>query len=253
MVGRADCVVPRAIDHPKASTLDFTNAPGRPERPRRSRRASRSTSSGLPRAPVLPSATDEAVLEGARLSLKYGEPSTVQVRAARTQIAPFGARLAGEIARKSRRARGSPSGTIVVEATGTAGQSFGAFATRGMLIVLEGDANDYVGKGLSGGVLAVRPPARARFKAHENVIVGNTCLYGATSGKAFFAGRAGERFARAQQRRRGGRRGRGRPRLRVHDRRHGRRPRADGAQLRRRDERRRRVRARRRPRRSRVA
>src|SRR4029077_13681771 len=61
--------------------------------------------------------------------------------------------------------------------------------------VLEGDANDYVGKGLSGGVLAVRPPARARFKAHENVIIGNTCLYGATSGKAFFAGRAGERFA----------------------------------------------------------
>jgi glutamate synthase (NADPH/NADH) large chain len=64
-----------------------------------------------------------------------------------------------------------------------------------MLLVLEGDANDYVGKGLSGGVLAVRPPARARFKAHENVIIGNTCLYGATSGKAFFAGRAGERFA----------------------------------------------------------
>jgi glutamate synthase (NADPH/NADH) large chain len=83
----------------------------------------------------------------------------------------------------------------VVEATGTAGQSFGAFAARGMLMVLEGDANDYVGKGLSGGVIAVRPPARARFKAHEQVIVGNTCLYGATGGKAFFAGRGGERFA----------------------------------------------------------
>jgi glutamate synthase (NADPH/NADH) large chain len=64
-----------------------------------------------------------------------------------------------------------------------------------MLLVLEGDANDYVGKGLSGGVLAVRPPARASYKASENVIVGNTCLYGATSGKTFFAGRAGERFA----------------------------------------------------------
>jgi glutamate synthase (NADPH/NADH) large chain len=64
-----------------------------------------------------------------------------------------------------------------------------------MLLVLEGDANDYVGKGLSGGVLAIRPPSRSRFKAHENVIIGNTCLYGATSGKAFFAGRAGERFA----------------------------------------------------------
>jgi glutamate synthase (NADPH/NADH) large chain len=64
-----------------------------------------------------------------------------------------------------------------------------------MLLVLEGDANDYVGKGLSGGVLAVRPPARSKFKAHDNVIIGNTCLYGATTGKAFFAGRAGERFA----------------------------------------------------------
>jgi glutamate synthase (NADPH) large chain len=92
-------------------------------------------------------------------------------------------------------AEGLPEGTIVVEASGTAGQSFGAFAVRGMLLVLEGDANDYVGKGLSGGVLAVRPPARARYKAHENVIIGNTCLYGATAGKAFFAGRAGERFA----------------------------------------------------------
>jgi glutamate synthase (NADPH/NADH) large chain len=88
-----------------------------------------------------------------------------------------------------------PEGTIVVEASGTAGQSFGAFATRGMMLVLEGDANDYVAKGLSGGVVAVRPPARARFASHENVIVGNTCLYGATSGRAFFAGRAGERFA----------------------------------------------------------
>jgi glutamate synthase (NADPH/NADH) large chain len=63
-----------------------------------------------------------------------------------------------------------------------------------MLLVLEGDANDYVGKGLSGGVIAIRPPARARFKAEANVIVGNTVMYGATSGKAFFAGRGGERF-----------------------------------------------------------
>jgi glutamate synthase (NADPH/NADH) large chain len=106
----------------------------------------------------------------------------------------FGARLAGDIARKHG-AEGLNDATVVIEASGTAGQSFGAFATRGMLLVLEGDANDYVGKGLSGGVLAIRPPARSSFKAHENVIVGNTCLYGATSGKAFFAGRAGERFA----------------------------------------------------------
>src|SRR5262249_7122130 len=69
------------------------------------------------------------------------------------------------------------------------------FAVPGMLLVLEGDANDYAGKGLSGGTFAIRPPPRAPFRAHENVIVGNTVLYGATSGKAFFAGIAGERFA----------------------------------------------------------
>jgi glutamate synthase (NADPH/NADH) large chain len=101
--------------------------------------------------------------------------------------------LAGEIARKHGEA-GLPEDTITIEATGTAGQSFGAFATRGMLLVLEGDANDYVGKGLSGGTIAIYPPRRSRFRADANVIVGNTVLYGATSGKAFFAGRAGERF-----------------------------------------------------------
>ena len=137
--------------------------------------------------------TDEAILEGARLSIKYGEPTTMQVALTNADRA-FGARLAGELARRYG-AEGLSDGTVVVEATGTAGQSFGAFATRGMLLVLEGAANDYVGKGLSGGVLAIRPPARSQFKAHENVIVGNTCLYGATAGKAFFAGRAGERFA----------------------------------------------------------
>jgi glutamate synthase (NADPH/NADH) large chain len=140
-----------------------------------------------------PSSTDEALLEGVHLSVKYGEPSTMKIALTNADRA-FGARLAGEIARKYG-PEGLSDGRIVVEATGTAGQSFGAFATRGMLLVLEGDANDYVGKGLSGGVLAVKPPARSKFKAHENVIVGNTCLYGATSGKAFFAGRAGERFA----------------------------------------------------------
>jgi glutamate synthase (NADPH/NADH) large chain len=148
----------------------------------------------LVRAPSLLSpSTDEALLEGARLSLKYGEPTTMQLALTNADRA-FGAKLAGEIARKHGE-DGLPDGTVVVEATGTAGQSFGAFATRGMLLVLEGDANDYVGKGLSGGVLAVRPPARASYRSQDNVIVGNTCLYGATSGRVFLAGQAGERFA----------------------------------------------------------
>jgi glutamate synthase (NADPH/NADH) large chain len=184
MVGRTDRITVRDLDHPKAHTLDFTDVLMAAEAHRHSGEAS---------APLRPSPTDEALLEGARLSVKYGAPSTMQIVLTNADRA-FGARLAGEVARRHG-AEGLNEGTIVVEASGTAGQSFGAFATRGMLLVLEGDANDYVGKGLSGGVLAVRPPARASYKAHENVIVGNTCLYGATSGKAFFAGRAGERFA----------------------------------------------------------
>jgi glutamate synthase (NADPH/NADH) large chain len=188
MVGRADRIAVRDLDHPKARTLDFRAVLHAQERPNRTEMtAAPGDVSGFA------SSTEEALLEAARLSVKFGAPSTMQIALTNADRA-FGARLAGEIARKHG-AAGLNEGTIVVEATGTAGQSFGAFATRGMLLVLEGDANDYVGKGLSGGVLAVRPPARSSFKAHENVIVGNTCLYGATSGKAFFAGRAGERFA----------------------------------------------------------
>ncbi|HEY8087079.1 MAG TPA: glutamate synthase-related protein, partial [Polyangiaceae bacterium] len=184
MVGRTDQIAVRRLDHPKANTLDFADL---------LRPAEHKDEGGAPPPSPFQSATDEALLEGARLSVKYGAPSTLQIAVTNADRA-FGARLAGELARKHG-AEGLADGTVVVEATGTAGQSFGAFATRGMLLVLEGDANDYVGKGLSGGVLAVRPPVRARYKAHENVIVGNTCLYGATSGKAFLAGRAGERFA----------------------------------------------------------
>jgi glutamate synthase (NADPH/NADH) large chain len=191
MVGRTDRIAVRATHHPKAATLDFTAILLAAKPPAAEEQAP-------PAAPADPwlwrsSVTDEALLEGARPSVKYGAPSTMQIALTNADRA-FGARLAGDIARKYG-AAGLPDATIIVEASGTAGQSFGAFATRGMLLVLEGDANDYVGKGLSGGVLAIRPPARASFKAHENVIVGNTCLYGATSGKAFFAGRAGERFA----------------------------------------------------------
>jgi glutamate synthase (NADPH/NADH) large chain len=197
MVGRTDRITVRHLDHPKAHTLDFTDLLLAAE-PQRHREEESIEKEALEpsflggSAALRPSSTDEALLEGARLSVKYGAPSTMQIALTNADRA-FGARLAGEIARKHG-AAGLNDGTVVVECTGTAGQSFGAFATRGMLLVLEGDANDYVGKGLSGGVLAVRPPARVGFKAHENVIVGNTCLYGATSGKAFFAGKAGERF-----------------------------------------------------------
>jgi glutamate synthase (NADPH) large chain len=90
---------------------------------------------------------------------------------------------------------GLPDDTINVNFTGSAGQSFGAFVPRGMTLTLEGEANDFVGKGLSGGRLIVHPPVNAAFAAEDNVIIGNVALYGATSGQAFIRGIAGERFA----------------------------------------------------------
>ena len=91
--------------------------------------------------------------------------------------------------------QGLEEDTFIIRCTGGGGQSFGAFVPRGLTLELEGDANDYFGKGLSGGKLSVYPPKTAAFKADENIIIGNVALYGATSGKAFIAGRAGERFA----------------------------------------------------------
>jgi glutamate synthase domain-containing protein 3 len=102
--------------------------------------------------------------------------------------------LSGEIARLYGSA-GLPEDTIRIEFTGSAGQSFGAFLAKGVTLELEGDANDYVGKGLSGGKLIVYPPRASTFVAEENILIGNVVLYGATSGEAFFNGMAGERFA----------------------------------------------------------
>jgi glutamate synthase (NADPH/NADH) large chain len=90
---------------------------------------------------------------------------------------------------------GLPDGTLNITFKGSAGQSFGAFLAKGVEFRLEGEANDYLGKGLSGGIISVYPPSRSPFKASENAIAGNTILYGATSGKVFICGKAGERFA----------------------------------------------------------
>ena len=104
-----------------------------------------------------------------------------------------GAAVSGEVARRRGHA-GLPESSIHAVLTGTSGQSFGAFLARGITLELIGDANDYVGKGLSGGRLIVRPPENAPRDAAANIIVGNTCLYGAIEGEAFFCGVAGERF-----------------------------------------------------------
>jgi glutamate synthase (NADPH/NADH) large chain len=106
----------------------------------------------------------------------------------------IGARLSGEIARRYGDA-GLPAAPLFIELAGTAGQSFGAWNVAGLNLELVGDANDYVGKGMGGGRIVIRPPDEAGFVARDTVIVGNTCLYGATGGQFFAAGRAGERFA----------------------------------------------------------
>ena len=106
----------------------------------------------------------------------------------------FGGMLSGEIARRYGH-RGLPEDTISIHLVGTAGQSFGAFLARGVSLELQGDTNDYVGKGLSGGRIVVYPHANSLIKAEENIIVGNTVLYGAIAGECFFSGVAGERFA----------------------------------------------------------
>jgi glutamate synthase (NADPH/NADH) large chain len=102
--------------------------------------------------------------------------------------------LSGEVAKRYGHA-GLPDGTITVRLTGTAGQSFGAWLARGVTLELEGEGNDYVGKGLSGGRIVIKPPAASGIVPEESIIVGNTVLYGAISGECYFRGIAGERFA----------------------------------------------------------
>jgi glutamate synthase (NADPH/NADH) large chain len=200
MVGRVERLAPREVADTHASPgepgwgavkargLDFSAVLAAPASP--DPKALHCTTK---QPDLLAKALDKAVIGRVWASVDREEPSTLRLSITNADRA-FGAMLAGEIAIRHG-ARGLPDDTIRLDLTGTAGQSFGAFAVRGMTIALEGDANDYVGKGLSGGVLAIRPPAGARFVADENVIVGNTVLYGATAGSAFFRGRAGERFA----------------------------------------------------------
>jgi glutamate synthase domain-containing protein 3 len=147
--------------------------------------------SGQPRN--LDRVLDHALLATARHALDYHEPvhATFAVRNVDRSV---GAMLSGEIARRFGDA-GLPDGTLELSFAGSAGQSFGAFCVRGVTLSLEGEANDYVGKGLSGGRLAIHPPHDAAFDTRTAILLGNVALYGATSGEAYFAGPAGERFA----------------------------------------------------------
>ncbi len=136
---------------------------------------------------------NERIVQDAMPALEQGQPVRLSYSITNAQRT-VGARLAGAIARKYGDA-GLPDGTIEITFRGSAGQSFGAFCIAGMRLLLTGEANDYVGKGMSGGEIAIRPPEEATYPWHEAAIVGNTVLYGATGGALFAAGRAGERFA----------------------------------------------------------
>jgi glutamate synthase (NADPH/NADH) large chain/glutamate synthase (ferredoxin) len=136
---------------------------------------------------------DDVILRDLGAALETGEPVRLSY-AVTNQNRTVGARVSGEIAYRYGD-EGLPPNTVQLEFRGSAGQSFGAFNFRGVQLVLTGEANDYVAKGMGGGEVVVRPSDNVPFQSHENTIVGNTVLYGATGGKLFVAGRAGERFA----------------------------------------------------------
>ncbi|KAI0484427.1 glutamate synthase [Xylariaceae sp. FL0804] len=136
---------------------------------------------------------DNKLISEAELTLDKGLPSRIECDVVNTDRA-MGTSLSYHVSKRYGEA-GLPMDTVHVNIKGSAGQSFGAFLAPGITLELEGDANDYVGKGLSGGRLIIYPPRSAVFKAEENVLIGNVCLYGATNGTCFFRGVAAERFA----------------------------------------------------------
>jgi glutamate synthase domain-containing protein 2/glutamate synthase domain-containing protein 1/glutamate synthase domain-containing protein 3 len=189
MIGRVDMLeMSQAIDHWKAQGIDLTAILYNPQVPGRvGRRCTMAQDHGLDQA------LDYRLIEHAKETLENKAPVEFKLPI-RNIHRTVGAMLSGEIVRRHG-SGGLPPDTVKFQFTGSAGQSFGAFLTRGVTLMLEGDANDYVGKGLSGGRLAVYPPRTSTFQPEENIIIGNVCLYGATSGEAFFNGMAGERFA----------------------------------------------------------
>jgi glutamate synthase (NADPH) large chain len=189
LIGRGDLLErDEAIDHWKAQRVDLARALALPAA--KSDVARRKT---RPQEKGLESALDHELIAAARPALESGD--RVQLHyPIRNVNRTVGGLLSNAIVR-AHGDDGLPEGTVDVVFDGSAGQSFGAWLARGVTFTLHGEANDYAGKGLSGGILVLLPPPGAAFPAEENVIVGNTVLYGATGGRAFFRGLAGERFA----------------------------------------------------------
>lgn len=189
MVGRSDKLdMQRAISHWKAQGLDFSRIFYKPD-------VDNSTAvyhcenqdHGLEQA------LDHVLIAEAKPALEHGQAVVINTPI-RNVNRTFGAMLSGEVAKRYGH-KGLPDDTIAIKVTGTAGQSFGAFLAQGISMELEGEGNDYVGKGMSGGRIAIYPPKDCPINPAENIIVGNTVLYGAISGECYFSGVAGERFA----------------------------------------------------------
>jgi glutamate synthase (NADPH/NADH) large chain len=177
----------RLVDHYKAKGLDFRRVFVKMDAPAEEQR--HATRQVHPIATVM----DRDLIREARPAIHDGERVWIE-KAINNTDRTVGAMLSGEIA-KHHGMEGLPEGSVHVKLTGTAGQSFGAWLAHGVTLDLSGDANDYVGKGLSGGRIVVRPRPEARIIPTNSIIVGNTVLYGAVGGECYFAGVAGERFA----------------------------------------------------------
>ena len=189
MVGQVDKLDDRkAIAHWKARGIDLGSLLHKPEVP-----AWVATHHCQDQDHGLDRALDHQLIALSKDALENKVPVRVELPISNS-YRTVGAMLSGEISKRYGE-EGLPDGTIRVRFEGSAGQSFGAFLSRGITMTLEGDANDYVAKGLSGGHIVVYPPKRSPFKPEENIIVGNVVLYGATGGKLFICGVAGERFA----------------------------------------------------------
>ncbi|MCE9574980.1 MAG: glutamate synthase large subunit [Deltaproteobacteria bacterium] len=188
LVGRVDLLHTRKTEHWKARRVDLSPIIAAPQAP-----------ADVPRRFLMaqPWPVDDHIdvdlLRRAESAMNGGRPVELALPIDNTRRA-VGTMLSGEIARRHG-GKGLPDGAIKVRFTGSAGQSFGAFLAAGVTLELCGDSNDYIGKGLSGGRIAVYPPASARYAPEDNVIIGNVALYGATAGDLFACGLAGERFA----------------------------------------------------------
>ncbi|HQV15625.1 MAG TPA: glutamate synthase-related protein, partial [Denitromonas sp.] len=189
LIGRSDLLdMKKGISHWKARGLDYSRIFYRPNVPATvGRHHTEEQDHGLEKA------LDQELVKQAAPALERGEAVKINLPV-RNLNRTVGAMLSGAVASKYGHA-GLPDDTIHITLSGTAGQSFGAFLARGVTLDLVGEGNDYVGKGLSGGRIVVRPDAKFRGDTAENIIIGNTVLYGAIEGEAFFAGVGGERFA----------------------------------------------------------